>query len=275
MSPARPGCSLRDFRLIVSTLLFTLLALPFNLQAQAEKLAATYREGKLSVTIPYDSSQVGSGKLTVEVLDPDDHALGRVERVADIRNGSGSFQQTVTLTEPIAFEEILWQRLRYRFEYDHSASPDIEGIESISQIIRRPVVRILGDKEYIVGSQAAIRVIVSEANSNLAQTGSLHIELLVPDKDARQLFSGPLNPRGTVEANFRFPAGLTGNYQLRFIADTPIGSAEYTQPIEIADKASILLTTEKPIYQPGQTIHVRAGSRSRGQPRGCQSQAHI
>ncbi len=42
------------------------------------------------------------------------------------------------------------------------------------------------------------------------------------------------------------------------IAETPIGSAEYTQRISLADKASILLTTEKPLYQPGQTIHIRA-----------------
>ena len=45
---------------------------------------------------------------------------------------------------------------------------------------------------------------------------------------------------------------------MRYVADTPIGSTEYTQPVQLEDKASILLTTEKPIYQPGQTIHVRA-----------------
>ena len=28
--------------------------------------------------------------------------------------------------------------------------------------------------------------------------------------------------------------------------------------MRLEDKVSILLTTEKPIYQPGQTIHVRA-----------------
>jgi uncharacterized protein YfaS (alpha-2-macroglobulin family) len=33
---------------------------------------------------------------------------------------------------------------------------------------------------------------------------------------------------------------------------------DVTQPVQIEDKASILLTTEKPIYQPSQTIHVRA-----------------
>ena len=42
------------------------------------------------------------------------------------------------------------------------------------------------------------------------------------------------------------------------MVDTPIGSTEFTQQVRLEDKASILLTTEKPIYQPGQTIHVRA-----------------
>ncbi len=76
--------------------------------------------------------------------------------------------------------------------------------------------------------------------------------------EARLLFSGRLNQHGTVAAQFHLPAGLEGKYDIRFIADTPIGSTEYTQPVELKDPALIMLTTEKPIYQPGQTIHVRA-----------------
>ncbi|MGH9563876.1 MAG: MG2 domain-containing protein, partial [Terracidiphilus sp.] len=60
------------------------------------------------------------------------------------------------------------------------------------------------------------------------------------------------------EAAFVFPTGLAGSFALHFVAETPIGSAEFTQPIELKEKTSILLTTEKPIYQPGQTIHIRA-----------------
>jgi uncharacterized protein YfaS (alpha-2-macroglobulin family) len=227
-------------------------------QARAEQLAATYGHGSLSVTVPYNSSQEGSGRLTVEILDPEDKSVGRVERAVEIRKGSGSWQQTIAPEHPIAFEDILWHRLRYRFEYDGAKLPAIDGIESISQIIRRPVVHILGQKEYLAGSQAAIRVIVSEANSNLAQTGALRIDLLVPNREPLRLFAGNLNRRGTVEAGLRFPADLTGDYQLRFAVDTPIGSTEYTEPIQVKDTASILLTTEKPIYQPGQAIHVRA-----------------
>jgi hypothetical protein len=63
---------------------------------------------------------------------------------------------------------------------------------------------------------------------------------------------------------------------VRFSVDTPIGSAEYTQPIQLADKAIHPLTTEKPIYQPGQTIHVRAlRSGPRRQQGGRGSQADV
>jgi uncharacterized protein YfaS (alpha-2-macroglobulin family) len=226
---------------------------------RSEQLAAVYTRGNLSVTIPYHSTRSGSGRLVAEIIDPEDHVLGRVERTADIGTGDSSWQQVIKPEKPLRFEDIIWQRLRYRFEYADNQAPAIEGIESISQILRRPVVHILGQTEYLAGSHAAIRVIVSDANNNdIAEPGTIRIELLIPDKTPRLLFSGKINKRGTLEAQFHFPAGMTGSYQLRFIADTPIGSTEYTQSVDLKSKASILLTTEKPIYQPGQTIHVRA-----------------
>jgi len=225
----------------------------------SEQFTAVYTRGSLSITIPYHSLRSGSGKLAAEMIDPEDHVLGRVERAVDIGTGDGSWQEVIKPEKPMAFEDVVWQRLRYRFEYADQQAPAIEGIESISQILRRPVVHILGQTEYLAGSRAAIRVVVVDANNNdNAEPGTIRIELLLPNKTARLLFSGKVNKRGTVEAQLHFPAGLTGRYQLRFVADTLIGSTEYTQPVELKSKASILLTTEKPIYQPGQTIHVRA-----------------
>jgi uncharacterized protein YfaS (alpha-2-macroglobulin family) len=251
----------RSFRLFLPFVLLLLFAaIAFSLRhALAQQLAATYTRGNLSVTVPYHSARAGSGKLTVEILDPEDNVLGRVERSVDIAKGEGFWKQNIAPEKPLLFEDLVWQRIRYRFEYNGNALPAIEGLESISQVLRRPVVHVLGQAQYLAGSQAAIRVIVSDANNNdVTETGSLRIELLVPDQKPRPLFSGRLNRRGTVEAQFRFPVGLAGKYQMRYVADTPIGSTEFTQDVQLDDKASILLTTEKPIYQPGQTIHVRA-----------------
>ncbi len=220
---------------------------------------ATFTHGVLSVAIPYHGARPGSGKFIAEIVDPEDHVLGRAERPVDITQSDGSWQQSIAPAKPIAFEDLVWQRVRYRFEYGDKSIPAITGVESISRVLRRPVVRILGQTEYFAGSDAAIRVLVSDAgNDDAALTGTIRAELLIPQQRARPLFSGHLNRRGTVAAQFHFPAGLEGKYDIRFIADTPIGSTEYTQPIQIKDPALIMLTTEKPIYQPGQTIHVRA-----------------
>jgi uncharacterized protein YfaS (alpha-2-macroglobulin family) len=93
-------------------------------------------------------------------------------------------------------------------------------------------------------------------------SGSVLIELLPAQKTTAQkvltLYKGQVNPRGTTRAQFRFPAGLAGNYSLHYAVDTPLGTAEQTEAIRLEEKSSILLTTEKPVYQPGQTIHVRA-----------------
>jgi hypothetical protein len=205
-------------------------------RVQAEQTAATYAHGKLSVTIPYHAASRGSGKLVAELLDPEGHVLGHSETEADVAVGDGSWQQVIVPGQPIAFEDVIWQRLRYRFDYYDTDLAPIKGIESISQILRRPVVHIIGQTEYLAGSQAAIRVIVSDADHNdVPESGSVHIELLSSGRESHSLFSGALNRRGTVEAQFRFPAGLTGNLQLHYVADTPIGSAEFTQTVKLQD----------------------------------------
>jgi hypothetical protein len=237
-------------------------------RVHAQPTEAAYANGRLAVTIPYNAAFKGPGKLVAELLDPEDHVLGHSEASVNVARGDGSWQQVITPDQPVPLEDIVWHRLRYRFDYNDANLAPIEGIESISEILRRPAVHIIGQTEYLSGSQASIRVIVYDANhTDIPESGTIHIELLQPGGITHPLFSGPLNRRGTLEAQFRFPADLTGNFQIRYVADTPIGSAEFTQAVKLQDKASILLTTEKPIYQPGQTIHVRALSLDRADSR--------
>jgi hypothetical protein len=234
-------------------------AYPRFTEASAPSSSATFSHGVLSLAIPYHGARPGSGKLIAEIVDPEDHVLGRAERSVQITQSDGTWQQIIAPAEPIAFEDLVWQRVRYRFAYGDKQIPAITGVESISRILRRPVVRLIGQTEYLAGSDAAIRVLVSDAgNENAALTGTVRGELLIPQQRARVLFSGRLNRQGSLAAQFHLPAGLQGKYEIRLIADTPIGSTEYTQPIELKDPALIMLTTEKPVYQPGQTIHVRA-----------------
>jgi len=227
--------------------------------ANQESAAATYSHGILYVTIPYKADHAGTGQLILEVLDPEDKVEGSVKHHVDVAEGGGRWQEEIKLEKPLDLEDLVWHRVHYRFEYSEGKDAPLEGMESISQILRTPVVHILGQQSYLTGGEAAIRVIVTDSkNEIIAGHGSVRIELIAPDAQPRVLFMGKLNKRGTSEAQFDFPSGLVGSYQLHYVVDTPIGSTEFTQPVRLEDKVSILLTTEKPIYQPGQTIHARA-----------------
>ena len=220
---------------------------------------ATYSSGTLRVTIPFHGLHPSAGQLTVEVLDPEDAVLGRAERRVDVVAAAGSWREEIQLAKPPSLDDLVWHRVRYRFLYADQKDAALQNTESISEILRTPVVHVLGQQSYLTGGAAAVRVIVTDSkNEAIAGPGSVRIDLMAPADRPRVLFTGRLNRRGTTEAQFRFPAGIAGSYPMRYTVDTPIGSTEFTQQIRLEAQASILLTTEKPIYQPGQIIHVRA-----------------
>jgi hypothetical protein len=250
--------------LLIIGVLATMESIQSARAADGESPSITYAHGTLGVAIPYDLAHSGAGRLTIEVLDPEDRVLGQTEREIDVSAGKGTWREELKLTEAVATDDLVWHRLRYRFQYEDRRVAGVEGTESISEILRQPVMHILGQQSYLTGGQAGVRVVVTDSkNEAIAGTSSLRVDLLSPGevnpgRSPRVLFTVPLNRRGTAEAQFRFPAGLVGNYSLHYVVDTAIGETEFTQPVRLEDKVSILLTTEKPLYQPGQTIHVRA-----------------
>ncbi|MDR3698293.1 MAG: MG2 domain-containing protein [Candidatus Sulfopaludibacter sp.] len=223
-------------------------------EAESEA-GATYTNGTLRVSIPNRGTQAGAGQLTVEVLSPEDEVLGRVELRVEAGAAPGTWSVEVPLSKALPVEDLVWHRVRYCFTYSGQKEPALEGTDSISSILRRPVVHILGQQTYLAGGNAAVRVILTDSKNQPVAGGST---LRIEGAKGQLLFSGRLNARGTAEAQFRLPVGVTGAYTLRYAVETPIGAAEYSEQVRLEDKASILLTTEKPIYQPGQTMHVRA-----------------
>ena len=216
-----------------------------------ESLSATYSHGVLHVNISSSAPHPGTGTLTVDLLDPDDAVLAHAESRVD---ALGTWREDLTLTRPLPIEDLVWHRVRYRFTYDDDKAVAVEGIDSVSQILRMPVIRVFGQSSYLAGGEAAVRVIVTDSkNDPVTAAAMVRISL-----DGRIVFTGRLNRRGTTAAQFRFPAAMTGSHTLTYSAETPLGSTELVQPVKVENRASILLTTEKPIYQPGQTIHVRA-----------------
>jgi hypothetical protein len=155
------------------------------------KLSVTYVRGTLYCKIPYHSAASGEGHLIIEVLDPEDNVLGQTEGNTGISAGDAQWQEEVRLDKALAIEDLVWQRLRYRFEYN-DRRPAMEGTESISSILRMPVVHILGQQSYLSGGEAAVRVIVTDSQNELIEgPGSVRIEILADKQQPSSVF-----PRG-------------------------------------------------------------------------------
>jgi uncharacterized protein YfaS (alpha-2-macroglobulin family) len=238
-----------------------LLAATFG-NVESKTISAVYFRDALAFSVPYEAAHSGEAELKLELLSPEDHVLGEVKRHKRATEGSAVWNARMVLGERMTFDELVWQRVRFTLRYENQTSPDLEEIRSLSEILERPVLRVLGQRSYIAGAPAAMRVIVTGFSAGetplMVKRGTVRIELLDPDHASKLLFAGELDRQGSVAADFRFPEGLTGSFPLRFSADTPLGHVETTETVQLEDKISVLLTSEKPIYQPSQTIHLRA-----------------
>jgi uncharacterized protein YfaS (alpha-2-macroglobulin family) len=230
--------------------------------AESKTIFAVYFRDALSFSVPYEAAHSGEAEMKLELLSPEDRVLGEVKRQKRVAEGGAVWNARMVLRDPMTLDELVWQRVRFTLRYNDQAAADIEEIRSLSEILERPVLRVLGQRSYIAGAAAAMRVIVTGSGTGetpvMVKRGTVKIELLEPDHEPRLLFAGELDHRGSSAADFHFPEGLTGSFPVRFSADTPLGHVETTETVQLEDKVSVLLTSEKPIYQPSQTIHLRA-----------------
>ena len=230
--------------------------------AESKTISAVYFRDALSISVPYEAAHSGEAELKLELLSPEDRVLGGVWHQKRVAEGSAVWNARMALREPMTLDELVWQRVRFTLRYNDHPAPDIEEIRSLSEILERPVLRVLGQRSYIAGAAAAMRIIATGSGTGetavMMKRGTVKIELIEPDHDPKLLFAGELDHRGSAAADFHFPEGLTGSFPVRFSADTPLGHVETTETVQLEDKTSVLLTSEKPIYQPSQTIHLRA-----------------
>ena len=112
--------------------LILVAAVLFLRRTPAEAAAAIYSHDTLTLTIPYDVDRSGTGRLVVELLDPEDHVLASAERTLDVTRGKGSWQQELRPAKPLSLDEVVWERVRYRFAFDGEKAPAIDETRSVS-----------------------------------------------------------------------------------------------------------------------------------------------
>jgi len=119
---------------------------------------------------------------------------------------------------------------------------------------------VLGQTQFAPGSQSAVRVVVRNTkNSQPVANADVKVSLAPQGGgQATTLFTGKSDQNGTVGASFTIPANAQITQTLIVESSSSVGRDVVKQPVTVKRSYKLLLTTDKPVYQPAQTIHVRA-----------------
>jgi len=247
----------RPFRVVLPLLAASLALLVYSATpgdrvfAFGDHLGATYLDGTLRVSVPYDEAVARSRTLRVEVIAPDDKPVAEAAKAVAPSREPGPWEVSLTVGKNIPLEDLVWHRLRVGDGADAK-------VVSLSEILHLPVVRLLAQRAYAAGSRASARVITVDSKTGTPLGGSRVRLDLVNGEAATPLFEGKTQALGTAQVEFTLPAASFGARTLRVTAETPLGPVAAGQPIQVERRNKILLTTDKPLYQPGQTMHLRA-----------------
>ncbi|MCS6976965.1 MAG: MG2 domain-containing protein [Gemmatales bacterium] len=121
--------------------------------------------------------------------------------------------------------------------------------------------QVFGQRQAVPGSEASLRVRLVNRSNGAAVSG-VPVVLYLADgqgrSDAVKLAEFVTDENGTGRPRFRWPDWNDGEYQLQIVAQTPSQPEQLAEPVVLRRQWKLMLSTDKPVYQPGQTIHLRA-----------------
>ena len=117
--------------------------------------------------------------------------------------------------------------------------------------------RILGQTALMAGALAAIRIILTSHATGKPIKGDVEISLASLDGKQREAFHFKSDESGSLDARFKTPKWAVGEHNLTVKASSSVGSDVITRKVTLTETSRLMLTSDKPVYQPGQMIHLR------------------
>ncbi|CAG0944627.1 hypothetical protein ANRL1_01850 [Anaerolineae bacterium] len=119
---------------------------------------------------------------------------------------------------------------------------------------------VYGASKFSPENPSALRVVVRDQTSGKPLANADVAVRLAPKAggSSQTLYTGKTDTRGTAPIAFTIPANATRDSNLIVETSSPAGRDHIEKPVTIARNYKILVTTDKPLYQPAQTIHLRA-----------------
>lgn len=214
--------------------------------------------------------------IELEILDPRNTVTGKVGQNQSIEAGN----QKLNFALPLNFsnlddhkrKEILWYRLRYRIKEGSSAGNTLAaGIISFSEItpdvfdLRVATSEVVREKDRLLARVQASHPLTRRPAASVQIDGEITFNFDNDKKTTLRSFK-TTDSNGQTVLEFIIPPLFP---QLRYnvrpedaelhVTGKKAGLvAEVTGEVQVDQFARTLLSTDKPLYQPGQVMHIRA-----------------
>jgi uncharacterized protein YfaS (alpha-2-macroglobulin family) len=136
----------------------------------------------------------------------------------------------------------------------------IDHYANLPQRLPQQETIVLGQNRLAPGSPAAFRVLVRDSRDAAPLAGAQVTVLLRPAAGGPPItvFRGTTDDTGNAGVAFTPSADLAAEQTLIVQTSSTLGSEQIERPVTLARDYRVLLSTDKPLYQPGQVIHLRA-----------------
>jgi len=225
----------------------------------------------VSLEVVNPANQNLSVQLKLELLDPDDDTRGLAVRVLTLAPGLNKLSIPLTLPgrglNKDDDQTLVWYRLRYRIEPNPGATfppAAASGVISLSEIDTPDIffLEVSAPRHTHRGAHHYVHVrAFHPLTAKPVKDVSVDVELKLDDDEpgATLKASGVTNADGYALVALNIPAKFSADEgELKVTARHGGYTRETSGDIEVNENARIMVTTDKPIYQPGQSLHVRA-----------------
>ena len=206
----------------------------------------------LTVNLPAADKPQPAGTLRVELLDADGKLLDSGEQPAQ----AGDSKRFELLSPKGPADK--GDAAACSFGKDKNGNA-LAGEGVAGQGTRDP--RLSGGQEFYAGRPPPPSAARSTASSPFTRkpiplAASVIIQLTGKDGKAIPVYEGKTGPDGVAEAQFNTPAVPAGSYKMQVVTKSALGEEKLERDVTVKTAPRVLLVTDKPLYQPGQLIHI-------------------
>ncbi len=207
----------------------------------------------LTVNLPRAEKPQPAGTLRVELVDADGKVLTSDER--KVQPGDGPTSHRFEMASPKTPADKL--TLRCTFGGEKTETPLAKVL-----LVKAHETTLSSGQEFFAGAPAALRCEVHGVKS-FAETvplaaAAVTVQLVADTGKGVTVFDGKTGADGVADVHFQAPDLPAGKYKMQVVTKSDLGEEKLERDVQIKTAPRVLLVSDKPLYQPGQLMHLRA-----------------